>query len=258
MQTSTSKRKLLLLPKTINVYWLAVTVLMVWFLFVHAPPYLRAKTNMDAVFAWHLVGAYTISLVCILNAAITPSFWNGQAKLLHIWAGRLGMIAGATSFFLGAICSWWPWRAHLPPRAFAIAITLGGVYQVGMQYRGYTAIRRFQALKLQIEELQQQQKAKGAENNETLLVLIRDKDVALRRHIESMLSLFVLGCGAPAFIRVVMAVSVISPLLSVTGAIVILVGFVRLYLHAVIPKRDPVLAQAVPNDSTPLLCEGKA
>jgi hypothetical protein len=201
--------------KTLNVYWVSVTAVMVWFLFVHSPPYLWKRAHkdgsLDIPFALHLMGAYSISLACIVNALFTPSTLNGAAKPYHVWIGRFGMIAGIIAFLLGSYCSWWPWRRYLPERSFAIAITGGGVFQVWFQFVGYRAIRRYQTLKAQIEDLRTAKEQNGVPSSTNtelnsggmLDALEEEKRKALSTHIGSMIALLVIGCGGPAFIRLV-------------------------------------------------------
>ena len=83
----------MILPKTFNIYWIFGTTLMVWFLFIHSPPYLYQRfynnnntdTSFDIPFALHLQGAYTISIVCIINSLITPTAFGGNARYYHKW-----------------------------------------------------------------------------------------------------------------------------------------------------------------------------
>ena len=106
------------------------------------------------------------------------------------------MILGVLSFVLGAYLAMV--RALADQPAFAILITAGGIFQVSMQWQGYTAIRKYQQLTLQLDEL-------SADN---LLApegasLKANRDQALKLHVKSMIALFVMGCGAPAIVRVI-------------------------------------------------------
>jgi len=199
--------------KNVNIYWLSATGLAIWFLFVHSPPLLRSRNVFqDAPFLGHLIGAYSIYLSCIHNTLVTPSVKASS----HIMVGRVGMALGVIGFMFGMYCSWWPGRDPLPPLGFSIGITIGGVAQMGLQIAGYSAIRRFQKLRDQLDE-------STPEQDSFLLVdreeLERQKKKALIAHIDSMVSLFVIACGTPAALR-------LAPSLGFGGdyAILIVVG----------------------------------
>ena len=54
----------------------------------------------------HLIGAYSIYLVCVHNTLLTPSTFKGAARLFHIWIGRIGLVLGVIGFITGAILVW--------------------------------------------------------------------------------------------------------------------------------------------------------
>jgi hypothetical protein len=181
---------------------------MIWFLFIHSPPILiQSKVLFDPPFALHMLGAYAVYLVCAWNSLFTPSI-SAVTKAYHVWFGRIGMIAGIGSFGMGAFCAWWPFRNNLPPMAFAIGITFGGLMQLYFQYRGYTAIRRYQELKEQIQTMLLTQAINNSNNNEAefMSLLHAEKEKCLHDHVHNMCALFVVGCGAPAGIRLTTAV----------------------------------------------------
>ena len=236
--------------KNLNVYWIATTLLALWFLFVHAPPIIvRRKVFLkDPPFALHLVGAYTIYLGCVHNALITPSI----NKSTHVWMGRIGMIGGIIGVVFGAYCSWWPTRWELVDRGFAVAITIGGVFQILAQVGGYKAIRRFQSLSSEIKELKEQ-------NAVVPTSLEEEKQTALKTHIGCMLGLFVCACGIPAAIRLV-EVSIPSEQYFVLGIVIVVVilnvltGF---YGDTFFNKVDSNARESETVDSeTPLMTEG--
>lgn len=184
--------------KNINIFWIGLTSLAVWFLFIHSPPILlRRKAYQDFPFASHLLGAYTVYITCIINTLFTPSSLLGKARPFHIWIGRIGYISGLISFCFGAYIAWWPHRENIPPIGFSIGITIGGVAQVISQLAGYRAIRRFRVLKQQIAQ------ADSCTSMEVLNEMEAQKKSALRTHIYNMVALFAVACGAPAGIRLV-------------------------------------------------------
>ena len=189
---------LIMLPKNLSIYWVFASSVAVWFLFVHAPEFLiRRKVHQDFPLATHMTGAYTIYLACIFNTLFTPSTLHGKARPWHIWIGRIGMISGLVSFGFGLYCAWWPYRKILPPLGFSIGITVGGIAQILTQWSGYRAIRQFSSLKAKVKDMEQANK-KG----EQLDKLKDQTEAALRTHIYSMVSLFVLACGIPAGMRI--------------------------------------------------------
>jgi hypothetical protein len=186
------------LPKP-TIYWIFSVTLAIWFLFIHSPPIILERHGLsDIPFVVHLFAAYSIYIVCIINTLITPSTFNGKAYVWHVWIGRVGMISGLISFILGAYCAWWPYRINRPSFGFSIGITIGGISQIAAQCFGYTAIRRYQALKAKINELEMQDQ----QGNEIESFKLQ-RDSALRFHVGSMVLLFVVACGIPAGMRLV-------------------------------------------------------
>lgn len=88
--------------KMLNIYWILTTSLLVWFLFIHSPPYLSKRVreieSYNVPFILHLFGAYVISLACISNSLFTPSTMGGKSKPYHILVGRIGMVGGIIAF----------------------------------------------------------------------------------------------------------------------------------------------------------------
>lgn len=203
--------------KNINLPWFAATGLAVWFLFVHTPPFWihRKLITRDVILAIHIVAASTIYLSCAHNCMFTPSFINSfgkSSKTMHVWVGRIGMVAGIISFSLGAFLAWS--RLGLDTvggttLAFALPITIGGIAQLSAQYYGYSAIRRYKSLGYDISLKQRQIDEKETfVSDEQKICLMEEINImkvsqqkALRNHIGNMISLFVSACGIPAGIR---------------------------------------------------------
>jgi hypothetical protein len=184
--------------KNVSIYWIFASSIAIWFLFIHSPAFIvRRKVYNDWPLATHIIGAYTIYLACVVNTLFTPSTFGGKARCWHIWIGRIAMISGLVSFGLGAYCVWWPYRETRPPIGFAIGITLGGIAQVITQCNGYNAIRRFNALKSKLKDMEKSQ-VNGGELEECK----EQMESALRTHIYNMIGLFVVACGIPASIRI--------------------------------------------------------
>jgi hypothetical protein len=186
------------IPKP-SIYWFLSVTLAIWFLCIHSPPIILARHGFsDFPFASHLFGAYSIYIACIINTLITPSTFHGKAYDWHIWIGRVGMISGLISFTFGVYCTWWPYRINRPPLGFSIGITVGGICQIAAQYFGYTAIRKYQALKAKVIELEMHN-----QHEDDLDRVKLQRDSALRNHVRGMISLLVAACGIPAGMRLV-------------------------------------------------------
>lgn len=229
------------LPKNLNFYWLAFTGLAIWFLFIHSPPLLiQNDVYNDIPFAAHLAGAYLINIACIVNTMSTPSTLNGKARGLHIFVGRVGMVAGALGFVFGVVCAWWPTR-DLPPTGFRIGITIGGCAQLLYQYLGYRAIKRYQTLKQQVLEIE----ASSVVLDDRIR-LESDRDEALAEHIVNMVALFVVGCSAPGMVRLVLMFTRLPALVSLVVAIITCVLSIRPYSGTYIRRMKPLPPNAVP------------
>jgi hypothetical protein len=182
-----------------SIYWFFAAALAIWFLFIHSPPILLERHAFsDFPFVAHLLGAYSIYIACIVNTLITPSTYHGKGHRWHVRIGRVGMGFGLISFVFGVYCTWWPYRTNRPPLGFSIGITIGGILQIAAQYIGYTAIKTYQALKVQVNEME-----KCNLHGEALDTLKHQMDSALRNHVYCMVSLFVAACGVPAGMRLV-------------------------------------------------------
>ena len=198
------------------------------------------ENAIDAPFAVHLAGAYIIYVCCMFNTMITPSTFEGKARPVHTFVGRLGMIAGIIGFVSGAYCAWSPAREPLPPRSFSVGITIGGVAQLWLQYRGFVAIRKFKALKEKIKEkedisLASNDNDTGEASEVDLESLRAEKDAALSRHIYNMVGLFAVGCGVPALVRLFALVGLPSTI-SLVVALAILVVLIRPYGNTFLRK----------------------
>ena len=191
------KAILTMIPKNLTLYWALASSIAIWFLFIHAPEFIiRRKAYADFPLATHLIGAYSIYLACMFNTLLTPSTLNGKARLWHVWIGRAGMVSGLTSFGFGLYCAWWPYRPIRPPLGFSIGITIGGIAQIATQRAGYRAIKRFQVLKAKLKEAEE-----GKAGNEEMEELKTQQNLALRKHVYNMVTLFVSACGIPAGLR---------------------------------------------------------
>lgn len=211
---------MILLPKNLTFYWMVFTFLGVWFLFLFTPAVLKYKKNFlnDLPFLLHLLGAYILYVICMINTLFTPSTMNGKSKPYHVVFGRVALVAGFLGFCMGGYCSWWPFRNNLPPKSFAIGITIGGFFQLWFQYQGYHAIKIYQKLQNEITTIDSSSNAttsvhkpsNNEEETETIpqrLEALKEKrDKALQQHIHNMIALFVIGCGAPALMRVMLIV----------------------------------------------------
>jgi len=174
--------------------WAISTTLCLWFLFRHAPTHLSQKESIHPLVYPHLIGAYSIYLVCAHNTLLTPSTFKGTARLFHIWIGRIGLALGLMGFITGAILVWFIYD-YTENWGFSIGITVGGIQQMAAQYKGYKAIRSFQKIKLQISSGKYKDK-------EEVIALHDEQDKQLSIHIENMVALFVMACGIPALIRI--------------------------------------------------------
>lgn len=224
----------MMLPKNLNIYWVVASSVAIWFLFIHAPPFIiRRKFYQDIPMATHLAGAYTIYLACMFNTMFTPSTLHGKARPWHIWIGRVGMVSGVVSFVIGLYCAWWPYREMAPPLGFSIGITVGGVMQVLTQKNGYLAIKRFGLLKREVEEM-----VRLNQRGEPLEKLKQEKEAALRSHIYNMVCLFVVACGIPAGLRIAdMLPQMLGPLRMI-AVIVLTQVAVKPYGDTFIKSRD--------------------
>ena len=174
--------------------WVISTTLCLWFLFHHAPAHLSQKETIHPLVYPHLIGAYSIYLVCAHNTLLTPSKFKGAARLFHIWIGRIGLVLGVMGFITGAILVWFIYDST-ENWGFSLGITFGGIQQMIAQYRGYKAIRSFSNIKAQISSGKYKDK-------EELIALQDEQDKQLSIHIENMVALFIMACGIPALIRI--------------------------------------------------------
>ena len=181
--------------KNMNLYWLGFSGLAAWFLLVHTPAFLLHYNRWkDLLLIIHIAGAGGIVFACVHNALVTPSIH----RTLHIAVGRIGLLLGIAGFLTGLYLVW---GRHNPDKdqTFGIMITIAGVLQMQLQYKGYLAIKKYQRIKQEIAIL-------SSSNEEgtlsTISRLRKEEKSSLKCHIESMIALFVMACGIPAFIRV--------------------------------------------------------
>jgi len=144
--------------------------------------FLLSQEHIKPLLYVHLIGAYSIYLVCLHNTLFTPSTLGGAARPFHIWAGRIGILLGIMGFYTGIVLTWF----ILEPAqnlGSSIGITCGGVAQTISQFLGYFA------------------KAGEFKSQRELLSLEDEQDKYLTIHIISMINLFVFACGIPALMR---------------------------------------------------------
>jgi hypothetical protein len=184
--------------KNLTVFWIGASALCIWFLFVHAPPFIvERKVYQDVPLAAHLGGAYTIYLTCLVNSLFTPSPFK-YGKELHTTIGKVGMVFGFVSFALGFYCSWL--RAVTPPLSFSIGITVGGIAQIISQIVGWRAIKKFQRYSKEEQEMLAEGDTKH--DAEKLADLKDKKRASMMTHVYNMVALYMVACGAPALLRV--------------------------------------------------------
>ena len=156
--------------------------------------FLSAKDYIRPLLYFHLIGAYSIYLVCVHNTMLTPSALNGAARPFHIWMGRVGLILGVVGFITGFILVWFVYD-YSANWGFSIGITYGGFAQMQLEFVGWRSIKKFQMIKAQINA--------GDYRDKVELELLKDEqDAQLTTHIQCNTRLFVLACGIPALLRI--------------------------------------------------------
>ncbi len=94
-----------------------------------------------------------------------------------------------------------------------------------LQFFGFVAIRKYQALKIKIEQVEaamHKNSCKASLVEDDLESPKQEKDAALSSHIRHMDALFAVGCGGPALIRLVTKVG-FSNMFGLMAAVVELV-----------------------------------
>jgi hypothetical protein len=244
--------------KNFNLYWVAATSLAIWLFAVHTPVFWlqRQLWRRDAWLAVHIVGAGTVYFACAHNCRVTPSVfswsWRGMtwtSRWMHIWMGRLGLVAGTIGFAIGAVLAWSRLGHAGTDLSFVVPITIGGIGQMWAQYYGYVAIRRFQSLKREIADKcashVRQEATCTREQNELheqeIQALQVEQREALRSHIENMISLFVFACGIPASVRIGALLSGAKDGVATTIAILAVIGVLNVLGYWYIKKMEPTL-----------------
>lgn len=184
-------------PSTLNTSWTVASGFCVWFLCIHSPIVLAAKGHIDPLLYVHLVGSCSIYFACAHNTLLTPSSLGGEARLLHIWVGRFGLLLGIVAFASGFILTW-VIKDGTKNLGFSIGVSYGGVAQMILQFAGYCSIRKYQKIKADIESCKY-------DNQDELFALQDDKDKYLDMHITCMVQLFIIACSIPGIIRIAKA-----------------------------------------------------
>jgi hypothetical protein len=230
--------------------WLLSFGLATWFLFVHSPPVLKERGAYERTdFFIHLAGAYVVYIACLHNTFFNPFLLRRR----HALVGQVGLLCGTVGFLFGLVTIYTTW--HEIDRGFAIGITVGGILQMQLQYRGYRAIQEYKQVK---EELQRMSEEAGATNdkvhvqdgaepkagNSTAAAssscnaeqededpkkrreLLRQKQGKLMRtHVGCMVALLVNACGMPAAMRLVVQLGLgsgVPPLVFAVGLLSLL------------------------------------
>jgi hypothetical protein len=129
----------------LNIWFFLITVLLLWFFFARGfPLYGQIHTirpPMGFSFGLHLTTCIIVSFACIWNIFHQPSDGPLYRKI-HVWLGRVGLIAGFISVFFGYLTVWWE-RYNPNTTGFNIGISIGGALQVIFQVVGYLAIKKW-------------------------------------------------------------------------------------------------------------------
>jgi hypothetical protein len=185
--------------QNLNLFWAAGTGLAVYFLFVHAPQYLRT-IDISPTLWIHIFGVYPIYLACIHNTLITPTTFS-WSRGFHVWIGRVGLMLGVMGFITGVILEWRYFE--LEELGGAIGVTIGGTIQMMAQFLGYRAIKRHQQFKKELAEMLSSAKDNSVDavDDKEIDDLKEKRDAALISHVYNMLGVFLLGCGIPSLNR---------------------------------------------------------
>ena len=195
-------------------FWALFSILAVWFLFIYAPPHLLERKIMERpLFQLHMLGAYLIYIACIVNTFLVPLsagrvanitfLQNGSvsnmfatlrshSRSIHAKVGTVGNIAGVVALVGGLLLNIFLFNEI--ETGFIIGISIGGLFQLKFQYRGYLAILKYKKLKQEIASLPK-------DDDERRANLMQERDEALRIHIRAMIDLFGSACSIPAAMR---------------------------------------------------------
>mmetsp|Transcript_7517 Transcript_7517/g.17218 ORF Transcript_7517/g.17218 Transcript_7517/m.17218 type:complete len:254 (+) Transcript_7517:1333-2094(+) len=193
---------------SLSPWWIICTSFALWSLVIHS----RELTLWghllagEIPYAVYLVGAYPICITCILNTLIYPSKDN-KGRSIHVLVGRIGMVAGGIGNLSGVTVSFWMGN-KVVPFGLIVGITMGSIGQLGLQFYGYKAIRKYQALGQQIDEMENVTKTATVHpaSQRPLHQLRQERKDALQDHIMYMIGLFVVGCATPAVVQLSMLV----------------------------------------------------
>ena len=227
------------IQSNLNFYWLVGSILGIWFLFIHAPKYLSTRDDPITIgLVLHLFGVVPIYIVCIHNTLITPStFEHAYSRTAHVWLGRIGIVLGFFGFVSGVILEWFIFDSDFG----SIPITIGGTIQTIAQLFGWYYIKKYQKIKQQIKDIENEEQEEAKEEQEgekpatggeageeeaegegdteepppkrhqqerddidrmdKLSSLYKQRDRALKSHVGNMISVFFFGCGIPAIMR---------------------------------------------------------
>jgi hypothetical protein len=228
--------------------WLLSFGLATWFLFVHSPPVLKERGAYERTdFFVHLAGAYVVYIACLHNTFFNPFVLRKR----HALVGQFGLLCGTVGFLFGLVTIYTTWDEI--DRGFAIGITVGGILQMQLQYRGYRAIQEYKQVKEDLQRMSEEAGSThvkvqgGAEpkaGNSTTAASsstkaeqeeedpkkrresLRERQGELMRtHVGCMVALLVNACGMPAAMRLVVQLGLgsgVPPLVFAVGLLSVL------------------------------------
>ena len=200
----------------LNVYWILFSGLGLWFLFIYTPFYkapehlsMNPRKYEDPFFLLHLIGAYSVYLICMWNTFHTPSH-GARYCTAHVFLGRIAVAAGPIMFICGMICAWVP--SYQTPGGLAKGLTGGGSAHMICSGLGYFCIRK--------------------RRTETKPKL---KERYLNGHIVCMLAVFLPACGTPSAMRLAEGFGM-ELLVSLPVFIVVFMLFIASFYRAIVKQ----------------------
>jgi hypothetical protein len=229
--------------------WLLSFGLATWFLFVHSPPVLKERGAYERTdFFIHLAGAYVVYIACLHNTFFNPFVLRRR----HALVGQVGLFCGTVGFLFGLVTIYTTWDEI--DRGFAIGITVGGILQMQLQYRGYRAIQEYKQVKDELQRMSDEagtmddkvqdgaggkadsaaaasssSKAEHEEEeedpNKRRESLRERQGELMRTHVGCMVALLVSACGMPAAMRLVVQLGLgsgVPPIVFAVGLLSVL------------------------------------